>query len=132
MAYSKGMGDTLGDYANLRSVPALMGIVFTMSSVYLFGGIEGLTISWGINYTLTTSHALWASIAVYVVAFASSETKQFASYEDWEKFLIAAGPLIMVGYEHVQYVTDLINNSAPELQIVAFVITFVGYGVAIR
>lgn len=132
MAYSKGMGDTLGDYANLRSVPALMGIVFTMSSIYLFGGIEGLTISWGIGYTLTTSHALWSSIAVYVVAFASSETKQFASYEDWEKILIAAGPLIMVGYEHVQYVTDLINNSAPELQIVAFVISFVGYGVAIR
>ncbi|WP_058364898.1 hypothetical protein [Haloparvum sedimenti] len=119
----------MSDYVNLRTIPAAVGIAFSVMSVYLFGGLEGLTIGWGINYTLTSTHALWGSMAAYVIAFASSETRAFDRYEMWEKVLIAAGPALMIGYVHVQQVTDFIHSSEPMLPIIAFFVSFASYGV---
>ncbi|ACO54898.1 VP3 [Halorubrum pleomorphic virus 1] len=132
MAYSKGVSGTLSDYTHLRTLPALLSVVFVIAGLYQFGGISDVTITWLSNYTLTSTHAMGASIGAYALAFASSETKQFDNYQDFEKVLIAAGPAVILGYEYIQPVTDLINTTSNAGPIAAFVVTVVAWGVAVR
>ncbi|WP_418283190.1 hypothetical protein [Halorubrum sp. DTA98] len=122
----------LTDYANLRTLPAAIGIVFAVASIYLFGGIAGLTIEWGINYTLTTGHALWVSLAAYVLAFASSETRSFDHYEQWEQVAIVGGPAVMIAYQHWTWFNDLIVTNEPHLAILAFLVSFASYAVLVQ
>ena len=130
-SYSRSMSDTLSDYTHLRTLPALLSVVFILAGLYQFGGISEVMITW-LNYTLTAQHATFISLAAYAIAFASSETKQFESYEDWEKVAIAAGPAVIVGYQYVPMVSDLINTSSNLGPIVAFFATVVAWGVAVR
>ena len=132
MAYSKGVGDTLSDYTHLRTLPALLSVVFVVAGLYQFGGISDVTLTWFSNYTLTTQHAMFTAIGAYALAFASSETKSFDRYEDWEKVAILSGPVVIVGNEYVQFVTDLINTTSNVGPIVAFLLTVVAWGVAVR
>lgn len=132
MAYNRSMSGVMNDYMNLRTLPAAIGIAFTVMSLYMFGAVEGLTIGWGINYTLTTSHALWGSLAAYALAFASSETRDFAHYERWEQGLIAAGPAIMVASEHWTWFSDQMAANSPTLSIVAFFVSFASFGVLVQ
>jgi len=131
MASRNSPGDLVSDYANLRTVPALLGIVFALASLYQFGGIATVELTW-ISYTLTTQHAMIVSLATFVVAFASSETKSFDYYEDWEKVVIAAGPALILGHQYVQFVTDAIANNSPTGGILAFIISLAAWGVAVR
>lgn len=121
----------MDDYMNLRTIPALLGIVFALASLYQFGGIATVELTW-ISYTLTTQHAMLVSLGTYVAAFASSETKDFQYYEDWEKVLIAGGPALILGHQYVQFVNDAIANNSPTAQILAFVIALTSWGVATR
>ncbi|WP_200531986.1 hypothetical protein [Halorubrum sp. LN27] len=130
-SYSQSMGDALSDYTHLRTLPALLSVVFVLAGLYQFGGISEVMLTW-LDYTLTAEHATFISIGAYAVAFASSETKQFDSYEDWEKVAIIAGPLVIVGYQYVQPVADVINTSSNLGPIVAFLATVVAWGVAVR
>lgn len=132
MAYSKGVGGTLSDYTHLRTLPALLSVLFVVAGLYQFGGISDVTLTWFGNYTLTTQHAMFAAIGSYALAFASSETKSFDAYEDWEKVAIASGPVVIVGNEYVQFITDLINTTSNVGPIVAFLATVVAWGVAVR
>jgi len=84
-----------------------------------------------IDYTLTAEHATFISLAAYAIAFASSETKQFESYEQWEQVAIALGPIIIAGYQYVPQLADLINTSSNG-RLVAFLATVVAWGVAVR
>jgi hypothetical protein len=126
------MNSLVNDYKNLRTIPALLGIFFAVASMYQFGGIETFKILWGINYTLTTEHAMFLSLGTYVVAFASSETKQFEAYEDWEKAVIAAGPALIVGHQYVTWVSDQFAAHDPLLPIVGFLLAVASWGVAVR
>ena len=130
-SYSNSMGDALSDYTHLRTLPALLSVVFILAGLYQFGGISEVMITW-LNYTLTAQHATFISLAAYAIAFASSETKQFESYEDWEKVAIALGPVVIVGYQYVPMIADLINTSSNLGPIVAFLATVVAWGVAVR
>lgn len=119
------------DYANLRTIPALLGIVFTMSSLYQFGGISTLEFVW-FNYTMTVEHATFISLGAYGLAFASSETKQLENYETWEKILIGAGPVVIMGYQFTDFVNQLVNTSGNFGGIAAFMIVVASWGVAVR
>ncbi|TKX48025.1 hypothetical protein EXE49_16755 [Halorubrum sp. ASP121] len=130
-SYSRSMGDTLSDYTHLRTLPALLSVVFVLAGLYQFGGISEVMLTW-LDYTLTAQHATFISLAAYAIAFASSETKQFESYEDWEKVAIALGPVVIVGYQYVPMIADLINTSSNLGPIVAFLATVVAWGVAVR
>ena len=104
MAYSRKANSMLSDYANIRTLPAMLSVVFVIAGLYQFGGISDVTLTWlgGTGgYTLTAEHATLASALVYAAAFMSSETKRFESYETWEQIAIAAGPLVIVGRWHV-------------------------------
>lgn len=128
----KSASDLMNDYMHLRTLPALLSVVFVMAGLYQFGGISDITLNWGLNYTLTAEHATISSLVVFAAAFASSETRQFDHYETWEKVLIAAAPALIAGYQYVGWITTQINNNSPTLSILAFVVTVVGWGVAVR
>ncbi|WP_281193756.1 hypothetical protein [Halorubrum sp. F4] len=130
-SYGNSVGSALSDYTHLRTVPALLSVVFVMAGLYQFGGISEVMITW-IDYTLTAEHATFISLASFVVAFASSETKSFDHYEQWEQVAIAAGPLVIAGYQYVPQVSDLINTTSNLGPIVAFLATVVAWGVAVR
>ncbi|MDB2274485.1 hypothetical protein PM022_07990 [Halorubrum ezzemoulense] len=130
-SYSRTMSDTLSDYTHLRTLPALLSVVFVLAGLYQFGGISEVMLTW-LDYTLTSEHATFIALGAYAIAFASSETKQFESYEDWEKVAIAVGPLVIVGYQYVPQIADIINTSSNLGPIVAFLATVVAWGVAVR
>ena len=130
-SYSNSMGNALSDYTHLRTLPALLSVVFILAGLYQFGGISEVNLTW-IDYTLTAEHATFISLAAYAIAFASSETKQFESYEQWEQVAIALGPIIIAGYQYVPQLADLINTSSNLGPIVAFLATVVAWGVAVR
>ena len=130
-SYSDSMGNVLSDYTHLRTLPALLSVVFIIAGLYQFGGISEVNLTW-IDYTLTAEHATFISLAAYAIAFASSETKQFESYEQWEQVAIALGPVIIAGYQYVPQLADLINTSSNLGPIVAFLATVVAWGVAVR
>jgi hypothetical protein len=125
------MGSVLSDYTHLRTLPALLSVLFILSGLYQFGGISEVMLTW-IDYTLTAEHATFISLASYAIAFASSETKQFDSYEQWEQVAIALGPLIIASYQYVPQVAGVINTSSNLGPIVAFFATVVAWGVAVR
>jgi len=129
--YSDSMGNALSDYTHLRTLPALLSVVFILAGLYQFGGISEVMLTW-IDYMLTAEHATFISLAAYAIAFASSETKQFESYEQWEQVAIALGPIIIAGYQYIPQLADLINTSSNLGPIVAFLATVVAWGVAVR
>ena len=130
-SYSRSMSDTLSDYTHLRTLPALLSVVFVLAGLYQFGGISEVMLTW-LDYSLTAQHATFVSLGAYAIAFASSETKQFESYERWEQIAIAAGPAVIVGYQYVPQIADIINTSSNLGPIVAFLATVVAWGVAVR
>jgi len=130
-SYNQSMSGMLSDYTHLRTLPALLSVVFVLAGLYQFGGISEVNLTW-MNYTLTAEHATFVSLGSYAIAFASSETKQFESYEDWEKVAIAAGPAIIVAYQYMPTIADVINTTSNLGPIVAFLATVVAWGVAVR
>ena len=130
-SYSRSMSDTLSDYTHLRTLPALLSVVFVLAGLYQFGGISEVMLTW-LDYSLTAQHATFVSLGAYAIAFASSETKQFESYERWEQIAIAAGPAVIIGYQYVPQIADIINTNSNLGPIVAFLATVVAWGVAVR
>ncbi|ADB79719.1 VP3 [Haloarcula hispanica pleomorphic virus 1] len=133
MAYSNNARGLVNDYANLRSIPALLSTVFVMAGLYQFGAVNQFTIVWLNNYTITGQHAVIASMASYLVAFASSETRSFTQYRDAEKVLIAVGPSLVLAEQYTTEVTDLLLKLGDPLGMqIAFVLSVVSWGVAVR
>ncbi|WP_336135559.1 hypothetical protein [Natronomonas amylolytica] len=125
------LDSTLRDYAQLNTVPALLSIVFAVASLYAFGGVSEIHLEW-FNYTLTAEHSTIFSLAVLAVAFASSETREFQNYERWEQIMIALAPVLIVGNQYTNFVSDFIATNAPAAGIAAFLITVASWGVAVR
>ena len=131
-SHRSSMSNLVKDYKDLRTIPALLGIFFAIASLYQFGGIAEVQILWGFDYILTTEHAMFVSLAAYAVAFMSSETKEFQNYEDWEKGMIAAGPILLIGHQYWTWLGDQFTTHDPMLPIVGFVIAIAAWGVAVR
>lgn len=131
MGYSNSPSGMLSDYAHLRTVPALLSIFFAMASLYQFGGVAELNFTW-FNYTLTAQHGLVASLGIFALAFASSETRSFDRYADWEKVLIGAGPVLLVSHQYVDPISTAFSNNAPWLPIIAFLVSVASWSVAVR
>jgi hypothetical protein len=120
------------DYMTLRTIPVMLSVVFAVASLYQFGGITTVDLTW-LSYTLTTEHAVFASLGTYAIAFASSETKQMENYEDWEMVVIAAGPVVMIGEQYVTEIHDLLLNIGDPLGMqIAFLLTIASWTVAVR
>ncbi|MHB9287403.1 hypothetical protein ACKVMT_10250 [Halobacteriales archaeon Cl-PHB] len=128
---SQSLSGVLNDYKNLRTIPAILGIVFAVASAYQFGGISEVHVTWA-QYTLTSQHAMMASMATFLVAFASSKTKSFEYYERWEQVAIAAGPLLIVAHHYLAEVNSFVANNSPTAGIMLFMISIASWGAAVR
>lgn len=130
--YSTRATSIVDDYMTMRTLPALLSVAFALASLYQFGGIATVELSW-IGYTLTQEHSVLVSLGVFAAAFASSETKMFENYEDWEKVVIAAGPGLIVGVHYVQAIDDFLMNLGDPLGYqLAFLVTIASWGVAVQ
>jgi hypothetical protein len=126
------MSSMLDDYMTMRTLPAMLSVAFALASLYQFGGISEVMLPW-LDYTLTQEHSVLVSLAVFGAAFASSETMQFESYEDWEKVVIAAGPVLIVGAHYVTAINDfLLSLGDPLGHQLAFLVTIASWGVAVQ
>ena len=122
----------LSDYANIRTIPAVLSVGFVVASLYQFGGITEVTLPW-LDYTLTTGHATVVSLSAFAFAFASSETRQFENYEDWEQVAIAAGPIVILGNQYVAEINDFLVGLGDPLGLqLAFLVTVISWGVTVR
>lgn len=134
--YKNRVSDMASDYMNIRSLPAMLSVGFILASLYQFGGISDVTLSWlagSGGYTLTGQHAIMVSLGAFAAAFASSETKRFENYENWEKVAIAAGPGVILGQQYVTEVNDfLVSLGDPLGMQLAFIATVVSWGVAVQ
>jgi len=127
------MSGMVSDYAHLRTLPAMLSVVFVLAGLYQFGGLSDVTLSWLNSYTLTAEHATFASIGTLLVAFASSETKQLDSYEQWEQVAIALGPVVIIGEQYVTEVANFLTDLGDPLGMqLAFLVTVVSWAVAVR
>lgn len=107
-------------------------MVFFASTLYQFGAVTEVQFEW-FEYTLTTMHAVAVSLIVYLVAFASSETRNFDAYDGWEKALIAAGPSLIALHQWYDPVNEwIMTTSEPWMQIAAAAVVLIGYGVAVQ
>ena len=132
MSYQSKASGMVSDYMNVRTLPATLSVAFIAASLYQFGGITAIELPW-INYTLDAAHAMLISLGAFAAAFASSETKQFENYEQWEQVAIASGPLVIVGYEYVPEVADFLTSLGDPLGMqLAFLATLVSWGVAVQ
>jgi hypothetical protein len=132
MSYQNRASDMVSDYMNIRSLPAMLSVAFVAASLYQFGGITTVELPW-LSYTLTTQHSLLISLGAFAAAFASSETKQFEYYEDWEKIAIALGPAVILGNEYLPAVNDFLTSLGDPLGMqLAFFATVVSWGVAVQ
>lgn len=136
MAYNynrSAVRDVADDYANLRTIPALLGALFGVLSFFTFGAIDAITWNWFVEYTLTAEHAAIGSLIVYVIAFMSSETKQWESYTTAEKGAIGSGIVLIFGHEYIgAFQTHLFGPYDPHMSVLALVIAVLGYIVAVR
>jgi len=133
--HKRTISNALGEYASLKTLPAIFSVAFVATSLYQFGGITEITLVWLSNYSLTAEHAALAGILVYAAAFMSSETRRFENYEDWEKIAIAAVPATTLGYQYVDQVATFINDlggTSPLGAQIAFAVTIFGWFVAVR
>ena len=121
----------VSDYSHLRALPALLSLIFGVASFYLFGGTPELYLSW-FDYTLTNQHALIASLAIFALAFMSSETRDFDYYQDWEKVLIGVPPALMLAHQYTNFVPDAMAQYDPWLAVLLWIASLVGWSVAVR
>ena len=132
MSYQNRATDMVSDYMNIRSLPAMLSVAFVAASLYQFGGITTVELPW-LSYTLTTQHSLLISLGAFAAAFASSETKQFEYYEDWEKIAMGLGPAVILGNEYLPAVNDFLTSLGDPLGMqLAFLATVVSWGVAVQ
>lgn len=130
---TSSMNRMLGDYAHLRTLPALLSVGFVATSLYQFGGISDITLVWLSNYTLTAEHASLGGVLIWAIAFMSSETKAFDRYEDWEKITLAAAPLLVLGQAHITEIDNFLMDLGDPLGYqLAFLVTIVSWAVAVR
>lgn len=118
------------DYRTLRTIPAWLSIGFVALSLFAFGGVSQFTLTW-VDWTVTAEGAMFGSFLVYMVAFMSSATNEFASYASWEKVFVAGGPGMILLHGWLPPVQNFIASSQA-LQIAAFLFVSIAWGVATR
>ena len=119
----------LDDYTQLNTLPAVTGVLFAVaSSVQFLGAQISLATP---SYTFDPAHAMLVSVLMLVLAFASSETKDWRHYDPMEQGVVGAAAIAIVGGEYVTEINDLVMTSTAT-QVGAFALSMVAWGVLSR
>ena len=128
MAYSPT--GFLDQYKNLNTIPALAGILFAVSAAVQFlNATVSVAPSADLAYSFAGTDALLVGIVSLLVAFASSESRDFTYLETWEQAAVAVTVAVMVGMEYTTEVADIMANNQPASGIVAFLVGMVAWGI---
>ena len=122
----------MNDYAQLNTIPAIASTAFIIAGLFTFGGISSFDLIW-LSYTVTSTHSMVISLAVYVIAFMSSDTKNFQYYDRWEQAFILGTPAVILLWEYMTEFKDFIIGIGDPLGAqLLFAVTIVGWMVAVR
>jgi len=127
MAYSRGL---VSDYKQLNTIPAIVGIVFAIAAGVQFLQLHITLGLWG--YTFPTDQAMLVSLGSLVVAFASSETKDWHHYESYEQAIVGGAVVVTVGAQYISEIGNVLTNNQPVAGVVAFAISMAAWGVLSR
>jgi hypothetical protein len=72
------------------------------------------------------------SLMALVIAFASSDTKDWRYYETWEQGVVAVAVFLMVGMEYLTEVQNLVTSNDPVGPLIAFGLAMAAWGVLAR
>lgn len=116
--------------AVIRTIPALAGLVFAAASAVQF--LDAQIALGVVNWSFKPAMALVVSLASLLVAFASSNTRNWEHLENAEKSLVAVALLIMTTHQYVPTVELAISNNQPWAGFIAFMSGMIAWGVLAR
>jgi len=125
MAYSSSLSGAVSNYSNIRTIPAMVSAAFIALSLYQFGAIDPISFNWGIGYTFAPSHGAFGSLGAYLIAFMSSETKDFQYYDDWEKVVIFLGPVLSFGWHYIPTVSEWMLKLGAQVAFIGVLLSWV-------
>jgi hypothetical protein len=114
----------------IRTVPALAGLVFAAASAVQFLDAQ---IALGVlDWSFKPALALVVSLGSLLVAFASSNTRDWEHLENAEQATVAVALLIMLTHQYTPTVETAIANNQPWAGFVAFMSGMIAWGVLAR
>lgn len=114
----------------IDTVPAIAGLVYAAAAAVQFLDAQ---IALGVlDWTFKPGMAMVVSLAALVVAFASSETRNWQCYDNYEQSLIGLTLLIMVLHQYSPTVETAIANNQPLTGFTAFGLGMISWGVLSR
>ena len=128
---TSSLNNRLRSYSQLNTIPAVLGILFAISAGVQFLGAQ-ISIAVPMTYSFDPAHAMLVSLGVLVLAFASSETKDWRYYDAWEQVTVGLAVVVMVGQEYITEISEFIASNDPVTGVAAFVLSMAAWGVLAR
>lgn len=128
---SSGFSQLAGNYMEINTVSALLGIVFAISAAVQYLGAT-ISIEHPMSYSYPTEHALLVSFVVLLLAFATSETRSWDYYEGWEKLVVGVTVVGMIAAEYIAEVGTIVTNNQPWAGTIMFALGVVAWGILSR
>jgi len=125
------MGGFVENYTQLNTIPALVGILFAVSSGVQFLGMT-VAIQYPISYSFPTEHALIVSLVALVVAFAASDTRSYEFYKSWEQLTVVIAVAAMISAEYFAEVQSMVTNNQPWAGTALFIVSVVAWAILSR
>lgn len=122
---------TVNNYRQLNTVPALTGVVFSIAAAVQYLGAE-MSIEYPSAYTFPGEHAMLVGLLCLLLAFASSDTKDWRYYDQWEQAAVAIAVVGSVLVQYVPEVNDLLVNNQPVSGVVMFVASLAAWAILAR
>ena len=90
-------GKLYQEYQSLNAISTVMGLFVAVGAAHVYEIIEFSLLVY--DYTLTGQHAAYLTLLALLIAALASDTRDWRSYEPWEK-VVAGGGIILIGVVH--------------------------------
>lgn len=125
------MGGFVENYTQLNTIPALVGILFAVSSGVQFLGMT-ISIQHPIAYSFPSEHAMIVSLLALIVAFAASDTRSYEFYETWEQLTVVVAVAAMISSQYIAEVQTIVANNQPWTGTALFAVSVVAWAILSR
>jgi hypothetical protein len=95
---SQNVRRTLQKYRSVETIPASVSMLFLATSLYQYGGLAGLNLTWFGGWELASQHVMPIAVVTMLLALASSKTKNLANYSPPEQFFIGGMATFTFGW----------------------------------
>jgi hypothetical protein len=112
------------------TVPALAGVVFAAAAAVQF--LQAEIVIGVFDMALRPSHAIIISLAALVVAFASSDSRDWRYLDGWEQALVGFTIVFMLAHQYSPDVQAQFAQHQPITGSIVFLAGMVSWGVLAR